>query len=456
MGSKRYVVMGAGEVGCYLARSLSADGHSVTVIDSDPEKRRLVEEQLDAAFVEGNGSHMPVLEAAQVNRCELFVAVSSSDESNLVASLLAKTLGAPRTVVRVATSEDVTRYGRVYERGFRADLLLSTQLLTTTRVLNHVLGYNTLEVEYLAHGALQLRRTAIAPGSQLVERRLADVELPKECLVLAFVSGGRVMVPSGNDHAQVGDDALVIGTPEAIDDVERRVSRRSDQLELVVIAGGGATAEVVVNGLAGQVRRVKLIESDRRRAEELARLFPRHDIVHGDVTDMSLLASEGVGNARAFIALTGHDETNLMSCLLAQELGAQRLTALVQKSETSTLWRKVAVLDVVSPRTIAAQRIRSYIDSNYEPHIVSFENGAAQFIFRRVHDQSPVAGERLCDVEIPEGLVVAAVLRDGKAKIPRGDHRIEVGDDLIVFVQRAEVAIAQLLFPGPDTDEALP
>lgn len=443
--------MGAGEVGRYLARSLSADGHSVTLIDSDPSKRRLVEEQLEAGFVLGNASHVPTLRAAEVDQCDLFVAASSSDEANLAASLLAKSEGAPRTVVRVATSEDVTRYGRRYERTFQADLLLSTQLLTTTRVLNHVLGYNTLEIEYLAGGALQIRRTGIEAGSVLTERRLADADLPKDCLVLAFISGGRVTVPTGNNRAQVGDDALVIGTSEAIDDFERRVSRNPRRLGLVVVAGGGATAHAVVARLGGQAKQLKLIESDRRRAEELAAQFPQHDIVHGDATDMSVLASEGVGDARTFIALTGHDETNLMACLLAQELGARQLTALVQKSDTSTLWRKVALLDVVSPRTVAAERIRAYIDSNYEPHIVSFENGAAEFIQRKIYDLSPVAGQRLADVEIPQGLIVAAILHEGRASIPRGDAQLEAGDDVVLFVRSAEADMAHLLFPGHDS-----
>jgi len=141
-----------------------------------------------------------------------------------------------------------------------------------------------------------------------------------------------------------------------------------------------------------------------------------------------------------------------MACLLAQELGAQQLTALVQKSETSTLWRKVALLEVVSPRIAAAERIRAYIDSNYQPHIISFENGAAEFIQRKVHPPSAVAGARLADVEVPQGLIVAAIVRNGKARIPRGDDRIEVGDDVILFVRREEVSMAQLLFPGPDSD----
>jgi trk system potassium uptake protein TrkA len=452
MVSKRFVVMGAGEVGRYLARSLSAEGHSVTVIDNDPGKRQLVEEQLDVGFVLGNGAHVPTLEAADVAGCELFVAASSSDEANLGASLLAKSVGAPRTVARVATSEDVTRYGRIYERTFRADLLLSTQLLTTTRVLNYVLGYNTLEIEYLAGGSLQVRRTRIADGSVLAERRLADVDLPKGILVLAFLSGDQVRVPTGKDCAQVGEDALVIGTPDAIDEFERRVSLKSRHLGLVVVAGCGATAQAVVEALEGHVRTLKMIESDRQRAEDLAARFPDHEIVHGDATEMSLLASEGVGSAQAFIALTGHDETNLMACLLAQELGARQLTALVQKSETSTLWRKVALLDVVSPRTSAAERIRSYIDNNYAPHIVSFANGAAEFIQRRVHPQSPAAGAKLGEVQIPQGLVVAAILREGRARIPRGQDHVDVGDDVILFVRSSEAGMAQLLFPGPEPD----
>src|SRR5690606_11396329 len=113
-------------------------------------------------------------------------------------------------------AEDVTRYGRIYERTFRADLLLSTQLLTTTRVRNLVLGYNTIEIEYLAGGALQIRRTAVEADSQLAERRLADADLPKDCLVLAFIANGRVIVPTGADRPAVGDDVLVIGTPKAI------------------------------------------------------------------------------------------------------------------------------------------------------------------------------------------------------------------------------------------------
>lgn len=451
MASKHFAVMGAGEVGRYLARTLSDEGHRVTLIDADPAKRKMVEEQLDVGFVLGNGAHVPTLEAADVGSCELFVAASSSDEANLAASLLAKRLGASRSVVRVATSEDVTRYGRIYESAFDADLLLSTQLLTTTRILNSVLGYNTLEVEYLAGGAIQVRRTQVDEGSKLHDTRLADLQLPRGSLVLAFISGDRLTVPVGSDRAEAGDDALILATSDVIDEVERRVSGRARRVGQVVIAGGGDTAQAVAAGLERSVQEIKIFEIDRVRAEQLAARFPQYEILNGDATDMAVLASESVGNARAFISLTGNDETNLMASLLAQELGVAQITALVQKSETSSLWRKIGLVDVLSPRTIAAERIRSYIQSNFESHIVSFANEAAQFMQRRIVPQSAAAGEKLENIEIPHGLIVAAVLRGGQAIVPRGDQRLEVGDEVILFVQRDEAAMANLVFPGQES-----
>lgn len=451
MGTKRYAVMGAGEVGCHLARGLSAEGHKVTLIDSDPAKRSLVEEQLDVGFVLGNGAQIPTLEAAEVAECELFVAASSSDAANLAASLLAKRIGAERTVVRIARSEELTRYGHTYEEVFKADLLLSTQLLATTQILNYVLGYNTLEVEYLAGGEIQVRRTHIEPGSLLHQKPLAEVALPRGSLVLAFITGERLRVPSGQDRAAPGDEALILATSDVIDEVERRVSGHARGLGEVVIAGGGSTAHAVAAGLSKQAKTIRIIELERSRAEELAARFPDYEIIHGDATDIATLTSEGVGSARAFIALTGHDESNLMACLLAQELGVQGLTALVQKSETSSLWKKIGLVDVVSPRMIAAERIRQYIDSNFEPHIISFETGAAQFMQRRVVAQSPAAGSRLDAADIPHGLIVAAILRGNRAIVPRGDEVLEVGDQVVVFVLQSEAGLASLLFPGPET-----
>jgi trk system potassium uptake protein TrkA len=450
---QRFTVMGAGEVGLYLSKTLSADGHEVTLVDLDESKRQIVEDRLDVKFVSGNGAQVPILEAAGVASCDLFVAASSSDEANLAASLLAKRIGAPRSVVRVSASEDITEHGRLYEAVFAADLMLSTQLLTTTRILNQILGYNTLDIEYLARGELQVRKTLIEENSPLLTHRLADVDLPPDCLVLAFLSRDGITVPTGEDRAHPGDEALLFGRTAQIDDVERRISGHPASLGVVVIAGGSDTAREVAKRLSPQAKRLKIIESDRSRAERLAAEFPRYEIIHGDATDPATLASEGIGAALHFIALTGHDETNLMACLLARELGARQIVARVQRSDTSTLWRKAGLLDVVSPRMVAAEQIRDYIESGYQRRIMSLQNGTAQFVMRRVQSASAAAGGTLADITVPRGLIVAAVLRDGDAIIPNGSFQLRAGDDVVVFAHRSELATVQLLFPGADEGE---
>ncbi|MDA8020462.1 MAG: Trk system potassium transporter TrkA [Thermoanaerobaculia bacterium] len=445
---QRFAVMGAGEVGFHLARTLSHEGHSVVVIENDSEAGQRVEEELDVQVVPGNGSHVPVLESAKVKSCDLFMAVSSSDESNLAASVLAKRMGAQRSVVRVGVAEDVTTHRRVYEDVFSVDLLLSTQLLSTTRILNHILGHNTLAVEYLARGKVQLRKVHLAKGTVLTRRALRDVEMPAGSLVVAFYRDEELIIPSGDDRAQFGDDALIVCKTEVIDRVERLVSARPSDHGTTVLAGGGQTAHAVLQALSNQVDKLVMIERDRERAEYLAATFPKVQVLNGDATDPSLLRSERIGDARSFVALTGNDERNLMACLLAEELGVGKVIALVQRTETSHLWRKLGLVRIVSPRRIAVERIQNYVRSGYNANIVSLRRGQAQILERTLAPASPAAGCTLAEIKPPRGIIVGAVLRGDRVFVPRGPDRLEVGDTVILFVAEEHVSTVHLLFPG--------
>ena len=345
-------------------------------------------------------------------------------------------------------AEDITVHRRIYEDVFGADLLLSTQLLATTRILNHILGHNTLAVEYLARGKVQLRRTRIMEGSVLAKKPLSKIRMPAGSLVVAFFHGEELYVPSGADQAEVGDEVLILGKTDIIDKAERHLNRHRGTRGTVVIGGGGVTGETVGQALAGQVDRVRIIESDRRRAEKLADLFPDFEILHGDATDLSLLRAERVDSARTFVALTGNDERNLMASLLAQELGVSRVIALVDRTETSHLWRKLGLMQVVSPRQIAYERVQEYIRSGYSANIVSLRRGAAQVLERRLAPASPAAGVTLAEMSPPRGLIVGAVVRGDKVFVPRGNDRLEVDDVVILFVQAEHVPTVQLLFPG--------
>jgi trk system potassium uptake protein TrkA len=452
MAGTRYVVMGAGEVGYHLARSLSLEGHDVSVIEIDPQKRERIEDELDVMAVEGNGAHPSVLEAAGVVDCNLFVAVSSADEANLAAAHVAKHLGAARAVVRVGIAEEAITHRRLYEEVFGVDLLLSTQLLSTTRVLNRIRGHNTVGVEYLADGKVQLRKIQLDDDSPLTQKPLAEIQMPANSLVVAYFRGDDLIIPAGADRARAGDEALILGTAEVIGDAERMASSSPEVIGTVVIAGaGGGTGRAVASALSRLEHvTVKLIERDRRRAQELATRFPQYRVIHGDVTDLQLLKSQRVGQARAFVALSGEDENNLMACLLARELGVPQELALVHRAETTELWGRLGLREIFSPRQLAYQRVREYIDSGYSANIVSLKRGAAQVLERRLAPASPAAGVTLAEMKPPRGLIVGAVARDDRVFVPRGKDRLQVGDLVILFVKEDELDTVRLLFPGRD------
>lgn len=447
MSRRRYVVIGAGEVGFHLARLLSEGGHEVVVIETDAQRRELVEEKLDVAVVAGNGAHLPVLRRAEVGKAALVLAVTSSDEANMVASLLSKRMGARRTVVRVRVSEDVTSYRREYEQSFDVDLLLSTQLMTTIRILNQIRGHNTVGVEYLAGGKVQLRKFALPSGSPLTRRPLQEIEFPEGCLVVGFLREDEVTIPGGEDRAEPGDEALILALTEVMPGIERLVSGRAEVLGSVVLAGGGETGATVARALLDWGMEVKILERDRSRARELAAMFPDYQVLHGDATDLAFLKTERVGRAQTFIATAGQDERNLMASLLAQELGVRQIVALVERGETLRLWNRLGLMDVISPRALAYERIEEYIESGYSPTIVSLQEGAV-VLERKLAPASPAAGVTLAEIDPPRGMIVGVVVRGEKVFVPRGDDRLAVGDVVILFVRREELDTVRLLFPG--------
>jgi trk/ktr system potassium uptake protein len=450
MKKQRYVVMGTGEVGFHLARSLSQEGHDVVVIDLDPRKLKRVEEELDVSAIQGNGTHIPVLTAAQVDGCDLFLSVSSLDEVNLTAALLAKRLGAQRTVVRLHDADTVISHRRQYEDIFHVDLLLSTSLLTTTRIVDQIRGHDTMAVEYFAGGEVHLHKIHLADNSPLIHSPLRDVDLPAGTLVAALFRGSELLIPSGDDHAQAGDDALLLARREVMQDVERKLAGRPQSLGSVVVAGGGRTGRTVAQALEPFDVQVKIIERSRKRAEDLAGRFPRWHILHGDATDLSLLQSERVDKARFFLALSGQDERNLMASLLAKELQVPRILGIYDRAETVQLCRHLGMPEIFSPRILAYQRIHEYIESGYRSNIASLQGGAAQVIERRLQDVSPVTGASLADIGLPRGVIVGAVVRNGDVFVPQGTDKLEVGDLVILFVRQEELDKVHLLFPGRD------
>lgn len=452
--ARRFTVMGAGELGFHLARTLHQEGHDVVMIDVDPDQRTRVEDQLDLSFVVGNGTQIPVLEQAGVGRSELFIAASNSEEANLTASVLAKDLGAQRTAVRLETTEELTTYRSRYERLFHADLLLSPQVLATTQILNIVLGHNTHEIDFLAHGKIQLRTIQIESDCEASRVPLRRLPMPPGSLIVGYLSDGQELSTPTADHKPLaGGQALVLCTSDVERQVERLFSSHFLSPKQVVIGGAGRKGVGVAKAMIGLVPSIKLVERNRAKAERIAAQYPELDVIHGDATDFNLLRAERVDHPDAFVAAMAHDESNLLACLIAQEAGAGEVIAVVRRTETSRLWKQTGRLHVVSPRFLAAERITDYIRHGYKANLISLEGGALRVIQRRIHDASPVVGVSLEELSPPDGLLVGAIVRGERVFIPRASDRFEAGDQAILFVHRAELPTVQLFFPGQEDAE---
>lgn len=451
MPHRRFAVMGAGELGYHLARTLNQEGHDVVLIDIDADRRARIEDELDLAFIVGNGTQIPVLEQAKVAGCELFIAASNSEEANLTAALIAKDMGAARAAARLETTEELTTYRSRYERLFRIDLLLSPQVLATTQILNLVLGHNTHEVDFLAQGKIQLRTIEIQSGCEATRKPLREVPMPKGSLIVGYLDHAHALsIPSPDQRPIAGGQALVLCTEDASRAVERLFSSRFVEPELVVVAGAGRKGMAVARALVGAVQRIKLIERDRSRAERAAQALQDVEVLHGDATDLSLLRAEQADQPQAFIAAMEQDETNLLAGLIAQEGGARHVIALVRRTETSRLWKQAGRFSVVSPRFLAAERITDYIRNGYKPNMISLEGGALRVLQRPIFPASPVVGATLQEVSPPQGLLVGAIVRGEEVFVPSGRDRLLEQDHVILFVHQSELPTVQLFFPGPD------
>jgi trk system potassium uptake protein TrkA len=449
--ARRFTVMGAGELGFHLARTLHHEGHDVVMIDVDPDRRSRVEDELDLSFVVGSGTQIPVLERAGVAGTELFIAASNSEEANLTASVLAKDLGAQRTAVRLESTEELTTYRSRYETLFRADLLLSPQVLATTQILNFVLGHNTHEIDFLAQGRIQLRTIEIEPGCNATQATLRDIAMPPGSLVVGYLDASHELsIPTPDQRPLAGGQALVLCSTDAAPKVEKLFSSHFVDPHQVVIGGAGRKGVGVARAMRGRVPSITLIERVRSKAERIAATMPDIRVIHGDATDASLLRAERIDRPDAFVAAMAHDETNLLACLIAQEAGAHQAIAVVRRTETSRLWKQLGRLHVVSPRFLAAERITDYIRNGYKANLISLEGGALKVIQRTIHPASAVVGASLEELNPPHGLLVGAMVRGNRVFIPTAKDRLEVGDQAILFVHRTELPTARLLFPGPE------
>ena len=430
------IVVGAGEVGSYVAARLSRERHNVAVVDIDANRLRQVGSELDVLTVEGSGTHPSVLADAGLGDCELVVAVTSKDEVNLVASLIAKQSGVPRTIVRIEARELRGRAATELRQAFGADMVIDPDHETAERILNLLDFPGASEIAVMAQGEALVIGTRLEAGAPIVGRRLSEIaaefEPDWEFMVGSITRGDNTYIPRA-DYRLAEDDLIrVVCKRGARRRVARLLGLGTGTARHVLLLGGGRTAEILAAGLVSRGVEVVIVERDAGRALELAENLPDVQVFEGDITDADLLEETDIGRFEAVAALTGEDEANILACLYAKSVGASETIAVVHKLALLSLLDSAGVDVALSPRTATADGVMRFVRGDVAA-VATFLRSDAEVLELEVAGNSAADGSLVKDLKLTKGVLIGAIVRDGKPHIARGRSRLRKRDHVVVF-----------------------
>lgn len=446
------VIVGAGEVGWYLASRLRGENHDVVVVEQDEVIARALGEELDVQTITGNGASPSVLEAAGAGWADLVAGVTQNDEVNLIASLLAKELGARQTVVRIQNHELRGPAGDHLLRAVGADLVIDPDADTADEILElvHVSGAD--EVYPMSAGDLVVLGAVIGPGSMMAGRKLADIgaSLPSwGFLVGALTRDGDTIIPRGDQELLVGDHVRMITkrsdrrtTLEQLGAAGRRVKR-------VMVLGGGAVGSRVADHLQGEGADVVLVERDPARARALSERLRKVTIVEGDITDTVLLVEEAVARMDVVIAATGEDTSNVLACAFAAGQGDDTFTvAVLHRLALLPLVRQFGIDAALSPRTASANAVLRHLRGGHGA-VATFLESDIEVNEFTVEQGSRADGATVRDLHLPRTLLLGATVRaDGSTELVRGNTVLAAGDNVVVFLRPTALADVRRVFGG--------
>jgi len=445
--SVRVTIIGAGKVGLEIARRLDTDNHDIVVIDRDERKLALIEQQMDVLCVKGNASSASVLTLPEVLKSDLVAAVTDSDEINMIACLMAKKLGVPKTVARIRDPVYV-RDLVVPKEDLGLDLIINPDYSAALEIARLLTVSLPVHTEPFADGRVQMADVTIDESHRhIVNRRVMDIDIPKSCLIVGISRRGRMIMPGGSDVIMPGDTLYLIGRVDSIGKFAAKLKRKRHQgATNVIILGGGRIGFYLGEKLCSLGLRPKIIEQDPERCRDLAERLPDALILRGDGSDIDLLKREGIRETDGFVAVTGLDEENLLVALLAKQLGAKQVIAKVSRPNYTSLVEQLGVDAAISPRLIMASAVLRYIRGGRLLSLVLLLNDQAEVLELILNPNSRMVGKPISRLGLPEGIIIGAIKRGNEIIIPKGDAVLKGSDRLVVFAVGFHVNEIETLF----------
>lgn len=454
----KVIVCGAGQVGSTIARHLAAEGMDVTVVDSDPAQARRVDESYDVRGMVGHGSQPETLERAGARGADMLIAVTRSDEVNMVACQVAYSLFDVRR--RIARIRHHGYLEPIWKGLYAADqmpidVIISPELEVANGIARRLKTPGAFDTANLAEGRVQLlgihclSAECKVAGRQL--RELAEAMAESRVVVLAIVRQGRAFVPRGGDRVEVGDDVYVIADPLFVDQVMAAFGHNERVARRIVIVGSGNVGLHLARLLQRRSQHVtvKMIEHNRERAEFVSQqLGDRAIVIHGDALEAEVLKEAGIASADTVVAVTNDDETNIFASMLAKREGCQRAITLVNKQSYEPMLPALGIDAVVSPSAITISTILRHVRQGAVSALYTLREDFGDVIEATALEESRITRKKLRDLAIPEGMLLGAIVREGEVTFPTGDSQVRAGDRIIAMVAHKATRKAESMLTG--------
>ena len=458
----KIIILGAGQVGRTAAYHLAREeDNDVTVVDVDDEVLRDLQDRLDIRTVRGNAASPRTLEQAGAAGADMLVALTNSDEVNMVACQVAWTLFRTPTRIARIRSPDFTSRTELFSSpqdgkaaaggGFAVDMYVSPEQLVTTYIRRLIRYPGALQIVDFAGGRVRLVGVRAVQGGLLVGQQLRNIRkhLPDiDTRVIAIYRAGRSLRPDGDTVIEPGDEVFFLAATKDIRVVMSEMRKREEPVRRVVIAGGGNIGLRLAQELE-EDNQVKIIERDPARAARISEQLSNTIVLNGDAADEELLVEENIDGVDAFVALTNSEEANILSAMLAKRLGCPKVMALISKPAYAELMETGAIDVAISPQTVTIGSLLAYVRRGRVERVHSLRRGAAEAMeaVAPAHRGGPVVGRRVEEIPLPEGATIGAIVRGEDVIMAHHDTVVQPNDHVILFLtDRRHVAAVGRLF----------
>lgn len=435
------IIVGAGEVGYQIAKFLAQEGIDVVVIDQDIKKLRRISEELDVAVIEGGGGDPSIFKEAEAEKADILLAVTNSDETNMIACLLGKAMfNIPRKIARIRNPDYFFNKNLLSRENLDIDPAINPELEVAKAIARLLEIPFATEVEDFEEGIVRVIGFKIDSKNPLTGKKLQDLkeQIDKNFIIGIIERDDKIIIPTGRDMIKEGDIIYLSIRKSDIADIAESLKVSAKPSKKIVIAGGGRIGYYIASMVESKAD-VKIIEKDPERCKFLSKFLGKTLVLHGDCADQKLLIDENIKDMDVFVAVTNNEELNIMSALLARKLGVIKSIIIVNRSDYIPLAHSLGLQAVLSPRLITASSILRYVRRGDILSLTAIAEDRAEIIESRVGDNSALKDKLLKEAKLPKNTIIGMIIRDNQMIVPSGSDIIGKGDKLIIFTLRESI-----------------